>query len=478
MRSFAQPPLSFSGLDLLVWRATALLAHNGVRAGEVLALWFAGELAGVLAMLAATRIGATMHWIPQQASRLAQVQLMADIRPAALLCDRAPEAGVSARRILIDPVALSRAGQAVDAGMRDPFPAAPWLVITGSGSTGAPKRIPITHAQFMAQTRTYNAALRLKPGDRVASLLSMDTVVTRERYLDALIAGASLVLGGSSQADTVAWLRHHEVSILWSTVLHAEAFMQRCMTAKRPALPSLRAFILGSSTVSESLRRRFRTGVTDMLYVYYGMNEIGLVTIRGPGDLFRSPAAVGAAAPDIRLEIVGSDGHVLPAGQIGLVRVSGPGMVSGYLDDEPATRHAFKDGWFYPSDMGRLDVAGHLDYLGRADELMIMDGINIYPAEIEKVLAAHPAVRDVAVIAVMHPVHQHVPIGAVTLQPEVAVSERDLHTYARERLGARCPSRVLILQRLPRNQQGKLLRAELGDHVLARLRTPASPENA
>ena len=468
--------VSFGGLDLLVWRAAGLLSGNGVQAGDALALSFGSELAGMLAMLAATRIGATIHWIPQEVSRLVHGRLMAEIRPAALLCDKAVNDGGAVRQILIDPVALSRQAQPLDKSVSDPSPAVPWLVITGSGSTGVPKKIPITHAEFMAQAWTYNVALALKPGDRVASLLPMDAVVTRERYLDALIAGASLVLNGSRQTDPVAWLRHHAVSILWSTVFHAEALLDRCTAANKPDLPSLRAFVLGSSTVTESLRRRLQTRFTDRLYVYYGTNEIGLVTLCGPDGLFESPRAVGVPAPNIRLEIVTPEGQALPPGQIGLVRIRGPGMASGYVDDAQATQRAFRGGWFYPSDLGRLDIAGRLDYMGRADRMMILDGINIYPAEIEKVLAAHPAVRDVAVMPVVHEVHQHIPIAAVALHPDGAVSERDLHAYARERLGPRCPPRILIMKQLPHNGQGKLLRTELGDQIVAILNTQAPSE--
>lgn len=112
---------------------------------------------------------------------------------------------------------------------------------------------------------------------------------------------------------------------------------------------------------------------------------------------------------------------------------------------------------------------GHLIYCGRADHMMIKNGINIYPAEIESVMTSHPAVRDAAVIPVNSPTHQDLPICAVSLHDGQTVTERELLDYCVQNLGARSASAVLVQQEIPRNEQGKLIRARLAEDIGARL---------
>ncbi len=111
---------------------------------------------------------------------------------------------------------------------------------------------------------------------------------------------------------------------------------------------------------------------------------------------------------------------------------------------------------------------------GRADHLLIMNGINIYPAEIEQLMAAHPAVADVAVVPVRHRVHQDIPVCALTLRAGATASEQALLEHASHRLGARGPYRVLIVEAIPRNPEGKLMRAELLRLIGARLLAPGA----
>jgi acyl-coenzyme A synthetase/AMP-(fatty) acid ligase/D-alanine-D-alanine ligase-like ATP-grasp enzyme len=467
--------VTFRQLDLLVWRCAARLAAQGLAASDVLALSFDDELAALVALLATARIGATTYWMPR-ASALQHAQMLAASGARAWLSDGTPAPRTPVPHLHIDPEALAQSPQRVDPGLRVAAPQAPWLVISGSGSTGRPKKIPITHGQYLAQMRIYNAVLQLRPDDRVASLMSIDSVVTRERYLDALLNGASVVLGGGRQADPVRWLQDTGVTMLWAAVVQAEQLLARRGNLGRAVWPALRAFIVGSSTVSESLRRRITTDLTDRLHVYYGMNEVGLAAIAGPGDLFASPQTVGCVAPGTQLEVVDEAGCPLPTGEIGRVRFRSPGMTSGYLDDDQANQMTFRDGWFHPADFGRFTPDGRLDFCGRADHMMILNGTNIYPTEIEQVLSAHPAVHDVAAVPLRHAVHQDVPVCAVALHPGAVATEAALLDYARERLGLRGPRRVRILEAIPRNAQGKLVRAELGRVLSARLGLPAAPE--
>ncbi len=460
--------LTFRELELLTWRCAALLAAHQVAAGDAVALSFSDELAGVVSLLATARRGATVWWIPQTTATQHR-QLVVGSGARVVLSDGPPEDGFPVLTIRPD-LSTPGASDAPTAGeLRDPSPKAPWLVITGSGSTGTPKRIPITHSQYLAQRCTYNKALALGPADRVASLLSLDSVLKRERFLDALLTGASLVLGGGHSTDPIRWLHESAVSILWTTVVQAERLLAAPRLGKNAALPSLRAFIVGSSSVSEKLRRRILAGLTPNLHVYYGTNEVGLISMTRPKDLLASAQTVGYLAPGVRLEIVDDQDRILPAGHIGLVRLRSPGMAGAYLDDPAASQRAFRDGWFHPSDLGRMAPDGRLDFCGRADHMMILDGTNIYPEEIEWALLSHPGVADAAAMPLHHEARQDIPVCAVALETGASVTEQELMRHAREHLGFRGPRAVVVLERIPRNEQGKLIRQELGRELAGRL---------
>jgi acyl-CoA synthetase (AMP-forming)/AMP-acid ligase II len=144
-----------------------------------------------------------------------------------------------------------------------------------------------------------------------------------------------------------------------------------------------------------------------------------------------------------------------------VVCIRGLASSDGYAGNPGRRAAAFRDGWFLPGDLGKLTADGDLIYYGRADHMMIMNGMNLYPAEIERVLAAHPAVRDVAVVPLRHRVHQDLPFAAVVLKPGAQSSEAELMAHARDRLGVRAPRRILILERIPRTGEGKLIAREL-----------------
>jgi len=148
-------------------------------------------------------------------------------------------------------------------------------------------------------------------------------------------------------------------------------------------------------------------------------------------------------------------------------------MIDHYLNDDEATERAFKDGWFLPGDIGKFTPDGQLVFLGRADQMMIMDGINIYPAEIEAVVGRHPAVRDSAAIPLRSPLHQDIPVCAVALHSGKVASETELLEFTFQRLGSRYPRRIILLEEIPRTKQGKLLLNELSQEIADKLRRPA-----
>lgn len=300
--------------------------------------------------------------------------------------------------------------------------------------------------------------------------------------LATLMAGGTIVLGDRRMADPVETCRAALPTVLRCSVFHLEA-MLRGMAARAQGepgqavlLPSLRMLRVGGSIVTESLRRRVMRLLTPNLFVAYGTNEVGIVSVADPEQIRSTPGTVGRLLPGVELEIVDAQGAPVPPGEVGHVRLRTAGQIAGYHGDQEATRRAFIDGgWFVPGDLGRLTPDGQLVHCGRADDLIIMNGINIHPAEIEHAMAAHPAVRDVVVLAATSRIRQQVPVCAVALHENASATQAQLQEHARERLGPRAPYAVFVLDRIPRNELGKPVRDALRRELEPRLQARRQP---
>jgi acyl-CoA synthetase (AMP-forming)/AMP-acid ligase II len=161
------------------------------------------------------------------------------------------------------------------------------------------------------------------------------------------------------------------------------------------------------------------------------------------------------------LEIVGPDGEQVGPGEIGQIRVRKDGVPNGYVA-EPGTTSNFHEGWFYPRDLVSLRPGEPLIFHGRADDVMILNGINIFPSAIEDTLESHPDVKEAVAYAIKSRVHGEIPVAAVVLND---VSERRdvayLLNHCRQTLGIRAPRQIVVVERIPRNPAGKPLRREL-----------------
>ena len=176
------------------------------------------------------------------------------------------------------------------------------------------------------------------------------------------------------------------------------------------------------------------------------------------------PGVVGQLLPDAQVEVVDEDHNPLPFGDVGRLRLTSTSTIDGYLDNLRETAAFFRDDWFYPGDLGELTPDGALIHYGRADDLMILNGFNIYPAEIENALLQHPAVVEAAAFPVKHQVKGDIPAAAVVTNAQV--SEDELYAHCRSWLGAKSPVGIMGVDKLPRNAAGKVLKAELQKRFL------------
>lgn len=216
----------------------------------------------------------------------------------------------------------------------------------------------------------------------------------------------------------------------------------------------------GGSAVPLSVRRAVQERSTRELYVRYAATECGAIAMALPGDHDADESA-GRPLPGVRLQVLGADGAALPSGHTGEIRLRAPGMATAYVDNPAQTALRFRDGWFHPGDVGLLRSDGQLIVQGRRDDMIVLNGLNIFPAEIERVLERHAAVAEAAALPLASRVHGQIPVAAVVLRAGASASGSELRGYCHDQLGLRAPRRVLVIERMPKNSQGKTLKRDL-----------------
>jgi fatty-acyl-CoA synthase len=219
---------------------------------------------------------------------------------------------------------------------------------------------------------------------------------------------------------------------------------------------------VSASVVPHSLRERVAK-LTPGMMVLFACAEKGILTSTWgmPGAWLRD--TVGRPVPYGELDIVDRGGRSLAPGEVGELRVRSDAVVSGYYDDPLADERFFRNGWFHPGDLACWSPDGQMLFKGRADDMMICHGVNIFPVEIENCLLEHPGVAEAIAFPLPSRVNGDTPAAAVRVRAEV--SEAELLGFCRERLGMRHPRRVLIVDDFPRNAMGKPLKREMANVV-------------
>jgi acyl-CoA synthetase (AMP-forming)/AMP-acid ligase II len=195
----------------------------------------------------------------------------------------------------------------------------------------------------------------------------------------------------------------------------------------------------------------------------YGQTEMSGATtlLKGP-DSTRKMGSVGKPMLGVELRVVDDEMRDVPARGVGEVVYRGPNVMAGYHQQPDATREAFAGDWFHSGDLARLDEEGYLWLVDRKKDMIISGGENVYPAEVERVLLDHPAVAEAAVIGVPHPRWVETPVAFVVPSGRVPDGEAELIAHCRQYLaGYKKPSAVVMVEELPRNAGGKVLKHRL-----------------
>ena len=451
----------------------AVLASNCV---EYLDIWFAcGKLGAILQ---------TLNWRlnPRELSALiveaAPVALVYGAEFTEQVAAIRPEAGSVRHWVALDAAARAADGDLAFSG-RDAAPPTPpppialtpddpWALCYTGGTTGVPKAAILTHGNVAWNSINTIVSWGIRPDDRTILNSPLFHTGGLNVFTAPLVhmGGCSIVCRGFDADQFYDLIRDAGVTIAFGVPTMFLTLQQHPRWAEAD-FSRLRLLMSGGAPCPLPVFERFwERGVP--FKTGYGLTEAGPNTFWLPdADVRRKPGAVGAPLFHIDVRVVGPDGQECAAGQAGELTIRGPHVCAGYWNRPAETAAAIRDGWLHTGDLAVRDEEGCYTIAGRLKDMIISGGENIYPAEVESALAAHPAVAGVALIGVPDAQWGEVGRAVVVRAPGADVTEADLIAFARDRLARyKAPKSVVFVDSLPLTGANKVdkerLRAEYG----------------
>jgi malonyl-CoA/methylmalonyl-CoA synthetase len=462
-------------------RRSAQLAHafraRGVKPGDRIAIQVEKSQTALLTWLAALQAGAVYLPLNTGYTTGELRYFLGDAQPALLLCRPEDEAALAA---LCDEIgvpclltldAAGTCGSLVDeaAGQSERFdpvavtPDALAAILYTSGTTGRSKGAMLTHANLVSNAVTLAGHWRFTEADRL--LHALPIFHTHGLFVATNItiaAGSAMIFLPAFNAGELVRLMP-QASVLMGVPTFYTRLLGHPGFTRDLAAP-MRLFISGSAPLSAETHKEFSALTGHAILERYGMTETNMNT-SNPYDGLRKPGSVGFPLPGVDLRIADpATGTILPQGEIGGIEVRGPNVFAGYWQMPEKTAQEFRaDGFFITGDMGLVDAEGYVHIVGRAKDLIIAGGLNIYPAEVEAALDEIPGIAESAVIGVPHPDLGEA-VVAVVRSTDPALDEAAIAAALKDRLARfKTPRAVIVVDELPRNAMGKVQKNVLRD---------------
>ena len=464
-------PRSWSELESARATFAARLRRLGVRPGD--RVMIVGENCSALVALLFA-VACLDAWIVNVNARLSPREIDAirahsGARRVLFLAGASPDAAAHAERLAATPLETDGWGDVRccpldEACQPEAIPGIAALVYT-TGTTGEPKGVMLSHRSLLFIANAAVNLRQIKPDDRVYGVLPMSHVYGLSSVgLGSLLGGATIHLHARfTPEDMEAALVRERVTICQGVPAMYAKYLEYLAANNRPlAAPALRAIYCGGSPLTASVKRDTEAAFGLTLHNGYGLTEAAPTVAQTRHEDPRADCSVGQALPGVELRIMGPGGVVQPPHEVGELWVRGPGVMKGYYRDVAATEAALKPrGWLATGDLARIDPDGAVHIVGRLKELIIRSGFNVFPAEVEAMLNAHPEVSQSAVVGREVEGNEEV-VAFVELVPGAKVDGPALIAFAAESLAPyKRPAEVIVLAKLPAAASGKVLKGEL-----------------
>ena len=337
-------------------------------------------------------------------------------------------------------------------------------ILYTSGTTGYPKGAMLTHQNLAANTASVHLAMHWRSGlDRVLVVLPMfHAFAATVGLLTPLTNGSALIPLARFEPDSVATAIHRFQATIFLGVPSMYAVLLRLAPDKASLFQSLRFGISGGAAMPAKVLESFEDKFHLKIYEGDGPTECSPVTCVNPIGGIQKPGSVGLPVPGVEMRIVDEEGRSCVDGEVGEIAVRGENVMKGYWNQAEATAEVMREGWLLTGDLGTRDNDGYFSIVDRKKDLIIVNGMNVYPRMIEEVLYGIASVREVAVIGEPDGLHGEVPVAYLACDPATDLDEKTLRLHCRSHLGRhQIPKRFVFMPALPRNAAGKILKREL-----------------
>jgi acyl-coenzyme A synthetase/AMP-(fatty) acid ligase len=342
-----------------------------------------------------------------------------------------------------------------------PPPEAAAFIFFTSGSTGKPKGVTHSHETFGWVVASAIAGLAIAPADVFLPATSASHIAATSLSFAGLAAGACVGIARSfGGEELLPLLRSTRPSLL--CMLPAPLFgLVRDHGAAREDFQSIRRCVSGGDKISAELEREFMDVAGFAIEELYGMTETGTSTINPTGAGNRI-GSIGRLAPGFAASIRDDDGAEVPRGRPGRLWIKSPSNMIGYWNRPDATAETIVDGWLDTGDLVAADEQDYLWFRGRKKQIIIHDGSNICPQEVEDSLLAHPAVAGAGVVGIHDLIHGENVRAYITFRPSVKrPTTAELIGFSRARVGYKAPDEIVVMEEMPLNAVGKVDRVAL-----------------
>lgn len=462
-------------------RLSGLLANAlkrlGVKPGDRVAAQVEKSVEALLIYLAALRAGAV--YLPlNSAYTTGEIRyFLGDAEPTVFVCRPEVAADMKALAATVGVPSIQTLGSTGEGSLmeaaraerpefedvartRDDLAA----ILYTSGTTGRSKGAMLSHGNLESNAAVLRDVWRFAPQDRL--LHALPIFHTHGLFVATnvtLMTGSSLIFLPGFNASEIIRLLPKATVMMGVPTFYTRLLARDDFT--RELVAHMRLFVSGSAPLSAETHKEFRERTGHAILERYGMTETNMNT-SNPYDGERISGSVGLPLPGVEIRIADPEtGRSLPQGEVGVIDIRGPNVFKGYWRMPEKTREEFReDGFFISGDLGRVDERGYVSIVGRAKDLIISGGFNVYPAEVEAAIEALPGIADCAVIGVPHKDFGEAVVAVVAPKPGADLEEKAIQAALSNELAKfKQPKRVFITSELPRNAMGKVQKKELRD---------------
>ena len=341
------------------------------------------------------------------------------------------------------------------------------VILYTSGTTGRPKGAMLSHTNLAANADVVGDHLMYTKDDRVLVVLPMFHVFSLTVCLNAAIYRAAhmVIQARFSPIDTLKMIEQAKITI-FAGVPTMYNFMLQAAHGQTFDMRSLRYCISGGAAMPVAVLSAFEQHFGVTILEGYGLSEASPVTSFAPVDgRPRKVGSIGLSLPGVDQKIVDLQDQEVAPGTVGELVVRGPNVMQGYWHKEADTEAALRGGWLHTGDLAKMDEDGYFYIVDRKKDMIIVGGFNVYPREVEEVLFLHPNVQEAAVVGIKDGNYGEMVVACVVPKQE-GLTENDIIEFCHSNLAKyKCPVKVLLMDQLPKNSTGKVMRRLLREQI-------------